>query len=50
MYYERMFVNTKTRVLGILNNKVISSHTFPRKFYNKFKLGNKKVIYGINIF
>ena len=42
MYYERMFVNTKTRVLGILNNKVINSHAFARKFYNKFKLGNKK--------
>ena len=42
MYYERMFVNTKARVLGILNNKVLNSHAFARKFYKKFKLGNKK--------
>ena len=40
--YERMFVNTKARVLGILNNKVLNSHAFARKFYKKFKLGNKK--------
>ena len=43
IYYERLFVNIKARVLGILNNKVINSHYFfARKFYNKFKLGNKK--------
>ena len=42
IYYERMFINIKARVLGILSNKVINSNVFARKFYNKFKLGNKK--------
>lgn len=42
MYYEIMFGKTKTRVLGILNNKVMNSHAVARKFYRKFKLDNKK--------
>ena len=42
MYYERMFVNTKVRVLGILSNKVRNSHAAARKFYNIFRLKYKK--------